>query len=97
MVFDDSLNSKITATVMGLAAEIERDFISMRTKEALAKRKTAGVVLGRPRGRSKHLKLDNHSKDIRKYLEKGISKAAICKLVECSPSTLYEWIERRVL
>ena len=42
MVFDDSLNSKITATVMGLAAEIERDFISMRTKEALAKRKQLG-------------------------------------------------------
>ena len=38
MRFDDSLNSKITATVLGLAAEIEREFISMRTKEALAKR-----------------------------------------------------------
>ena len=95
MVFDDSLNSKITATVMGLAAEIEREFISMRTKEALAKRKAAGVVLGRPRGRAKKLKLDKHSKDIHKYLDLGLSKTAICKLVGCSPSTLYEWIERR--
>jgi len=95
MVFDDSLNSKITATVMGLAAEIEREFISMRTKEALAKRKAAGVVLGRPRGKAKKLKLDKHSKDIYKYLDLGLSKTAICKLVECSPSTLYEWIERR--
>ena len=95
MVFDDSLNSKITATVLGLAAEIERDFISMRTKEALAKRKAEGVILGRPRGKAKKVKLDKHSKDIRKYLELGISKRAICKLVGCSPSTLYEWIERR--
>jgi len=95
MVFDDSLNSKITATVMGLAAEIEREFISMRTKEALAKRKAAGVVLGRPRGRAKKLKLDKKSGEIRRYLELGLSKAAICKLVGCSPSTLYEWIERR--
>ena len=95
MVFDDSLNSKITATVLGLAAEIEREFISMRTKEALAKRRAEGVVLGRPRGKAKKLKLDKHSKEIRKYLELGISKRAICKLVGCSQSTLYEWIERR--
>ncbi len=95
MVFDDSLNSRITATVLGLAAEIEREFISMRTKEALAKRKAEGMVLGRPRGKAKKVKLDKHAKEIRKYLELGISKRAICKLVDCSPSTLYEWIERR--
>ena len=95
MVFDDSLNSRITATVLGLAAEIEREFISMRTKEALAKRKAEGMVLGRPKGKAKRVKLDKHSKDIRRYLELGISKRAICKLVDCSPSTLYDWIERR--
>lgn len=95
MVFDDSLNSKITATVLGLAAEIEREFISMRTKEALAKRKAAGMVLGRPKGKAKKLKLDKKSAEIRKYLDMGISKSAICKLVGCAPSTLYEWIERR--
>ncbi len=69
--------------------------ISMRTKEALAKRKAAGVVLGSPKGKAKKLKLDKHSKDIRRYLEMDLSKTAICKLVQCSPSTLYEWIERR--
>ena len=95
MVLDESLNSKITAIVLGLAAEIDREMISMRTKEALAKRKASGVVLGRPKGRAKKLKLDKHSKDIRHYLEINLSKAAICKLVGCSPSTLYEWIERR--
>ena len=95
MVFDDSLNSKITATVLGLAAEIERDFISMRTKEALAKRKAEGMVLGRPRGKAKKLKLDKKSAEIRKYLALGISKSAICKLVDCAPTTLYQWIDRR--
>ena len=95
IVFDDSLNSRITATVLGLAAEIEREFISMRTKEALAKRKAEGMVLGRPKGKAKRVKLDKHSKEIKRYLELGISKRAICKLVDCSPSTLYEWIERR--
>lgn len=81
MVFDDSLNSKITATVLGLAAEIEWDFISIRTKEALAKRKAAGMVLGRPKGKAKKLKLDTKSAEIRKYLGMGISKIAICELV----------------
>lgn len=95
MVFDDSMNAKITATVFGLAAEIERDFISMRTKEALAKRKADGVVLGRPKGKAKKLKLDKKSAEIKRYLELGISKSAICKLVDCAPTTLYQWIERR--
>lgn len=68
----------------------------MRTKEALAKRKAAGMVLGRPKGKkAKKLKLDKHSKDIKHYLEIGLTKAAICKLIDCSPSTLYEWLERR--
>lgn len=94
MVFDDSLNSRITATVLGLAAEIEREFISLRTKEALAKRKSEGLPLGRPRGRAAHVKLDDRQEEIRGYLKKGISKRAIAKLVDCAPSTLYDWIKR---
>ena len=50
MVMDGSLNSRITAVVLGLAAEIEREFISARTTEALAKRKAEGKTLGRPKG-----------------------------------------------
>jgi transposase-like protein len=53
------------------------------------------MVLGRPKGKAKKLKLDKKSAEIRKYLDMGISKSAICKLVGCAPSTLYEWIERR--
>lgn len=97
MRFDNSLNSKITATVLGLAAEIEREFISMRTKEALAKRKAQGMTLGRPKGRAAKVKLDDKAAEIKGYLAKGISKRAIAKLVDCSPSTLYDWLERRKL
>jgi len=42
MVLDGSLPSRITATVLGLAAEIEREFIALRTREALAKRRADG-------------------------------------------------------
>jgi DNA invertase Pin-like site-specific DNA recombinase len=96
MVLDGSMQSRITATVLGLAAEIERELISQRTSEALARRKAAGKPLGRPKGRkAASLKLDPKEAEIRGYLAKGISKRSIAKLVECSPSTLYDWLARR--
>lgn len=97
MRFDDSLNAKITATVLGLAAEIEREFISLRTKEALAKRKADGKTLGRPKGKAETVKLDAHREEILRYLKKDISKRAIAKLLDCSKSTLYNWLEREGL
>lgn len=98
MVLDNKLPSRITATVLGLAAEIERELISIRTKEALAKRKASGKPLGRPKGRqSAKLKLDSRKEEIKLYLDKGISKRSIAKLVDCAPSTLYYWLERNQL
>jgi DNA invertase Pin-like site-specific DNA recombinase len=96
LVLDGSMQSRIAATILGLAAEIEREFISLRTIEALAKRKAEGKPLGRPKGRkSTSLKLDAREAEIRTYLAKGISKRSIAKLLDCSPSTLYDWLERR--
>jgi DNA invertase Pin-like site-specific DNA recombinase len=95
IIFDDSMQSKIVATVLGLVAEIERDFISSRTKEALAKRKADGMKLGRPVGGAKNLKLDKHADKIDGYLDKGINKVAIAKLLDVSPNTLYEWLKVR--
>lgn len=97
MVIDGSMQSTITATILGLAAQIEREFISSRTKEALAKRKADGFKLGRPKGQSQLLKLDSFHDEITGYLKKGINKRAISKLIECSPSTLYSWLKRRKL
>ena len=47
---NNNINSKIIAFAFALAAEIERNLISQRTREALADLKAAGVKLGRPRG-----------------------------------------------
>ncbi len=97
MIMDNSMQSRITAVVLGLAAEIERELISVRTKEALAKRKAEGVKLGRPRGEAKTLALDSKASQIKELLSKQVSKASIAKIVDCSPQTLYLWLERRGL
>ncbi len=53
------------------------------------------MKLGRPRGQANILKLDNYRDEILKHLKKRINKSAISKLIECSTSTLYEWLSRR--
>jgi len=49
----DDIQSKVLAFAFGLSAEIERNLISQRTKEALARRRAEGIVLGRPKGSKK--------------------------------------------
>lgn len=95
IIMDGSLQATITATILGLAAQIEREFISARTKEALCKSKMNGVKLGRPKGQAELLKLDAYHDEITGYLKKSINKRSIAKLIECSPSTLYKWLKRR--
>ncbi len=83
------------ATVLGLAAQIEREFVSQRTKEALAARKQAGMQLGRPPGPAARHKLDDRKMEIRGLLDKQVNKRAIAKIVDCAPSTLYGWMKRK--
>ena len=72
-------------------------FISTRTKEALAARKAAGVRLGRPPGQAEKLKLDEHREVIQGYLDKGINKRAIAKIIDCPATTLYDYCRVRKL
>jgi DNA invertase Pin-like site-specific DNA recombinase len=95
LVLDGSLSSKITATVLALAGEIEREFIAARTKEALRRRKESGLPMGRPVGEAVRLTLDGKANEIDKYLAFGLNRRAIAKLCGCSPNTLYTWLRRR--
>jgi len=67
---DQSLQSKIIALAFSMAAEIERDLISQRTKEALRFKKAQGLKLGRPRGPGKS-KLDAFRPEIESLLANG--------------------------
>ena len=75
----DDISSKVLAFAFGLSAEIERNLISQRTKEALKRKKQEGVVLGRPKGsKSSHLKLSGREAEIFNLLKcNSIVKASI--------------------
>lgn len=90
-------SSKIIVTIFSLVAELERDFISSRTKTALARKKAEGVKLGRPRGSQSKSKLDGHEAEIKNFLEKKVSKASIAKILDCSWGTLDHYVKTRQL
>ena len=91
----NDLQSQVLAFAFGLAAQIERDLISQRTKCSLASKKEQGVKLGRPFGaQSKHLKLAKNLKRIQDLLSKGVSKNQISKIMNVQYMTLSRFIKR---
>jgi DNA invertase Pin-like site-specific DNA recombinase len=92
-----NLQTKVMVTLFGLFAEIERELISLRTKEALAAARVAGKRLGRPPGRLGISKLDGKEADIRRLVALHVSKASIAKITGVDRSTLYHFIRSRHL
>jgi DNA invertase Pin-like site-specific DNA recombinase len=90
---DNSIQSKIVAMAFSMAAEIERDLISQRTKEALATRKQAGMTLGRPRGSGKS-KLDSYRPEIEALLKNGSTQRFIAKRYGTTPANLNRWLKK---
>ena len=86
---DDDLVTNAIAFALGISAQIERQMISDRTRNALQARKAAGMVLGRPKGVSK---LDDRLEEIKGYLAKGLNLTAVSKLTDCNRQTLANWI-----
>ena len=93
----DDIQSKVLAFAFGLSAEIERNLISQRTKEALARKKTDGIILGRPKGRrtspEKH-KLYKKDEIICELLIFGISRREIADLLNVNRNTLLRFMQK---
>jgi DNA invertase Pin-like site-specific DNA recombinase len=90
---DDSLQSKIMAMVFSMAAEIERDLISKRTKEALRAKKAAGVKLGRPKGIGKS-KLDQYRIEIEGMLNNGSTQKFIAQKYGTTEANFSLWMKK---
>ncbi len=92
----DNLQSKVLAFAFGISAEIERDLISMRTKEALAHKRACGVILGRRKGsKNHHYKIDSHKEYIIKMKQNGMSVRKISKKIHVSPPTVYAFLKKK--
>ena len=71
------ITSKVMVTLLALFAEIERDFISLRTKEALAAKKAQGVTLGKPKGTIQSSMYDKDKERIIELLSLGVPQKRI--------------------
>lgn len=90
---DHSIQSKIIAMAFSMAAEIERDLISQRTKEALRARKAAGKPLGRPKGPGKS-KLDQYRPEIEALLGNGSTQKFIANRYNTTEANLHNWMKK---
>jgi DNA invertase Pin-like site-specific DNA recombinase len=90
---DGTIQSKVMAMVFAMAAEIERDLISKRTKEALQAKKASGVKLGRPRGAGRS-KLDRYKPEIEALLNNGSTKKFIARRYHTSEANLFNWLKK---
>lgn len=88
---DEGITATVISTVFALIAQIERELISLRTKEALYARKAMGIKLGRPKGKGKS-KLDQYKDEILRLAELKVPKTIIAKQYNTSVINLYNYL-----
>lgn len=93
---DQSIQSKIIAMAFSMAAEIERDLISQRTKEALRCRRAQGMKLGRPEGPGKS-KLDAFRPEIESLLANGATQRFVARRYKTTEANLHNWLKKHGL
>lgn len=89
------ISSKVLAFAFGLSAEIERNLISQRTKEALCRKRAEGIILGHPKGvNNTHTKLSGHEEAIKTMRKKGMSYVEIARRFHVHPITISRFFKR---
>ena len=93
----DDISAKVLAFAFGLSAEIERNLISQRTREALARKRAEGMALGRPQGSHlamSHLVAYRRHTQIVALRKEGLSAYAIAKQLKLGRNAVKRYIER---
>ena len=90
---ENDMTTKVMLSTFSMISEMERDFISLRTKESLQVKKNNGVKLGRPKGVGKS-KLDQYSEEIKSFRKTGSTKTWISKHYGVSTLTLSNWLKK---
>lgn len=91
----NNIQSQILAFAFSLSAQIERDLISQRTREGLARRMASGQKLGRPVGsHNSKYKLTGKEKRIEKMMEAGMSKAEMARRLKVNRNTLMAFLKK---
>lgn len=92
--FENNINSKVLGFAFGLVAEIEHNLISIRTKEALSRRRSEGMVLGRPKGSRTQLnKLFDNREEVLELLGRGCTHLGIAERYGVSLRTFYRFLK----
>ena len=84
LIIDCNISNPINDMLLALLSgfgQMERNFISERTKSALAQRKAQGIKLGRKKGQIVKSIYDEYSNTIKNLLDKGVSISSISKIV----------------
>lgn len=93
-VFQNDMNSKVLGFAFGLMAEIERNLISMRTKEALARRRQEGVKLGRKKGTCPAMRvLRENKRRLIKDAQRGVSCLELARQMGVSRTTMHRFLK----
>lgn len=88
---DGSIESNMMIFSYALSSQIERELISQRTKEALKQKKNNGVILGRPRNKSK---LDDHKNEIKQKYQLGVSQKKLAEDYNVNKMTINKFINK---
>jgi DNA invertase Pin-like site-specific DNA recombinase len=94
LILDTSIQSTIITTVLALAAEVEREFIRLRTREGMARAKERGAVLGRAGRPNKAYTLDQHRTEITRLRAAGTPLNVLARLYNVHPSTVARYLAR---
>jgi DNA invertase Pin-like site-specific DNA recombinase len=91
---ENNLTSKIFAMVHGISSELEREFISQRTKDALARKKAEGIILGRPKGgKNNNRKLLGKECEIRDLVKNKTKIVKIAQIFNVDRGTVSRFVK----